>query len=360
MAAQKARVAVVGTGWWSTTAHIPALKRNPDVELVALVDRRPDALAKAAAAYGVDHTYTDVNDMLAQEEVDGAIVCVNHATHYEVAKACLEAGLHVVIDKPMVLYANHAHELQAIAQAKGRELIVGYPWHYTPISRRARDIIQSGELGAIQFVSCLFSSMVVEFLRGNDQAYAPDFGYPVHGPGSAYADPKLSGGGHGHLQLTHSIGSTLFVSGLRGDVVTAFMENFGLAVDLACAISVRFEAEGTYPAVGTFQGSGNIQRGDVGEFDIQIFCENGRLSLDQHNSLLYVRKPDGTELREGPLPAEERYPTHAPAYNLVDVILGRGENGSPAEVGVRVVEILDAAYRSAANGGQPVKIADLI
>lgn len=360
MAAHKARVAVIGTGWWSTTAHIPALKANPDAELVALADRRPDVLAKAGAKYGVEHIYTDVNDMLAQEQLDGAIVCVNHAAHYEVAKACLEAGLHVVIDKPMVLYANHAHELQGLAQANGRELIVGYPWHYTAISRKARDIIQSGELGAVQFVSCLFSSMVVEFLRGNDQAYAPDFGYPVTGPGSAYADPKLSGGGHGHLQLTHSIGSTLFISGLRGEVVTAFMENFGLAVDLACAISVRFQPEGTYAAIGTFQGSGNIPRGDGGVFDIEIFCERGRLALNQGQSRLYVRKPDGTELNEGPLPAEQRYPNHAPANNLVDVILGRGVNGSPAEVGVRVVEILDAAYRSAANGGQPVKIADLL
>lgn len=359
MAPQKARVAVVGTGWWSTTAHIPALKANPDAELVALADKRPDALAKAAATYGVERTYTDVNDMLAQEQLDGVVVCVNHAAHYEVAKACLEAGLHVVLDKPMVLYASHAHELQALAQAKGRELIIGYPWHYTAISRRARDVIQSGELGAVQFVSCLFSSMVIEFLRGNDQAYQPEFGYPVTGPGSAYADPRLSGGGHGHLQLTHSIGSTLFISGLRGDVVTAFMENFGLAVDLACAISVRFKAEGAYPAVGTFQGSGNIARGDGGVFDIQIFCENGRLALNQGQSLLYVRKGDGTEISDGPLPPDDRYPRDAPANNLVDVILGRGQNGSPAEVGVRVVEILDAAYRSAASGGAPVKIDDL-
>jgi predicted dehydrogenase len=360
MAEKKARVAVVGTGWWSTTAHIPALKVNPDAELVVLADRRSDVLAKAAETYGVKKTYTDVNDMLAHERLDGAVVCVNHAAHYEVAKACLEADLHVVLDKPMVLYANHAHELQALARAKGRELIIGYPWHYTSISRKARDIIQSGELGAVQFVSCLFSSMVIEFLRGNDQAYQPDFGYPVTGPGSAYADPRLSGGGHGHLQLTHSIGSTLFISGLRGDVVTAFMENFGLAVDLACAISVRFKPDGTYPAVGTFQGSGNIARGDSGVFDIEIFCERGRLSLKQGQSLLYVRKADGTELNEGPLPPDDRYPRDAPANNLVDVILGRGQNVSPAEIGVRVVEILDAAYRSAANGGQPVKIADLL
>lgn len=360
MADRKARIAVVGTGWWSTTAHIPALKDNPDAELVALADRRPDILAKAAQAYDVQRTYTDVQDLLRNEQLDGAIVCVNHAAHYEVARACLEAGIHVVLDKPMVLFAPHAHELRALAQQKQVELIIGYPWHYTSITRKAREIIRSGELGAVQFVSCLFSSMVIEFLRGNDQAYKPDFGYRVTGPGSAYADPKLSGGGHGHLQLTHSIGSALFISGLQGDVVSAFMQNFGLNVDLAVAISVQFQPVGGYAPVGTFQGSGNIQRGDSGVFDIQVFCENGRLALEQLQSTLFVRRPDGSEERSGPLPPDDRYPNRAPANNLVNVILGRETNGSPADTGVHVVEILDAAYRSAASGGAPVKIADLL
>ncbi len=359
MTNRKARVAVVGTGWWSTTTHIPAVLANPDAELVALVDRRPDTLAKAAQAYHVQRTYTDVDHLLNSESLDGVIVCVNHAAHYEVARACLQAGLPVLLDKPMVLFASHAHELRALAEQKQVELIIGYPWHYTSISRRAREVIQSGELGAVQFVSCLFSSMVVEFLRGNDQAYQPASGYAVTGPGSAYADPKLSGGGHGHLQLTHSIGSTLFVSGLQGDRVSAFMQNFGLNVDLAVAISVQFQPVGGYAPVGTFQGSGNIQRGDSSVFDIHVFCEGGRLALNPIQGTLHVRRPDGSEENIGPLQPQERYPNHAPANNLVGVILRQEANGSPADVGVHVVEILDAAYRSAANSGAPVSIADL-
>jgi hypothetical protein len=72
-----------------------------------------------------------------------------------------------------------------------------------------------------------------------------------------------------------------------------------------------------------------------------------------------VRRADGSEQRYGPLPEENRYPSHAPGNNLVDIILGRGVNQSPAEPGVRAVELLDAAYRSAAQDGRPVSIDEL-
>jgi predicted dehydrogenase len=355
----KARIGVVGAGWWTTTAHLPALKANLDAELVAVADRRPEALDKAAAAYPGFTSYTDHRAMIATEALDGVIVCVNHTAHYEVARDCLDARLHVMLDKPMVLEAAHARDLLQRAQAKGVELIVGYPWNYTEITRRARDIIQSGELGAIQFVSALFTSMVIEFLRGNDEAYRPAFGYPVTGPGMAYADPKLSGGGQGHLQVTHSAGALMFVTGLRAEVVTSFMESYGLAVDVADAISVRFQAQNGTPVIGTLGSTANIGVGDGGHLEVQVYCEHGRLVLEEIQSTLYVRHNDGREERFGPLPPEQRYPSHAPANNLVDIVLGRGVNESPADVGVRVVELLDAAYRSAADGGRPVRVAEL-
>jgi predicted dehydrogenase len=359
MSTQKARVAVIGTGWWSTTAHIPALKNNPDAELVALCDRQPERLAKADAAYGPVKTYTDVNEMLAQEKLDGAVICVNHSAHYETAKACLEAGLHVVIDKPMVLYAAHAYNLVNIANARGVEIIMGYPWHYTENTRRAREIVQSGELGAIQYVSCLFASVVLEFLRGNDQAYSPPSGYAVTGPGTAYSDPKLSGGGQGHLQVTHSAGTMFFVTGLQADKVTSFMENFDLNVDLVDAIAVRFKPSGGHAPVGVIGSTGNVVKGDSSQLELQVYFEQGRLVLNQSEGTLLVRKSDGTEKSYGPLDPADRYPTHAPSSNLVSLILGKGENESPVEAGVRTVELLDAAYRSSKAGGQPIRISDL-
>jgi predicted dehydrogenase len=357
----KARIAVVGTGWWSTTAHIPGLKDNPNVETVVLCDRREESLAQAVEHFGAMPTYSDVGEMLANERLDGAVVCVNHAAHYEVARACLDAGLHVMLDKPMVLEATHAHDLMQRAQTKGVELIIGYPWNYTENSRRARDIVQSGELGAVEYISSLFTSMVIEFLRGKDQNYREVFNYAVTGPGQAYSDPKLSGGGQGHLQVTHSAGALFFVTGLRADVVTSFMQNFDLLVDVAGAFSVKFEpvANG-YAPVGVLGTTANLGVGDGGHLEVQVYCERGRLVLDNINGTLYVRRHDGREEHFGPLPPDDRYPKFAPANNLVDVVLGCAPNGNPTEVGVRTVELLDAAYRSSAQGGQPVRVKDII
>lgn len=359
MSSQKARIAVIGTGWWATTTHIPALQANPGAEIVAICDKNATSLKKAADAYGPLKTYTDYQEMLAHEHPDGAIVVVNHAAHYEVTRACLEAGVNVMVEKPMVLFARHAYELERIARERNVELIIGYPWHYTELTRRARDIIQSGELGEIQYVSCLFSSTVIEFLRGNDEAYRSTFGYPVTGPGRVYSDPQLSGGGQGHLQVTHSAASMFFVTGLQADKVSCYMENWDVPVDLVNAISVRFKPTDHHPAVGVVGSTGNNRYGGGGYLDIQVACERGHLSLEQIQGILTVHGPDRMEQRYGPLPPPERPQSWSTAYNLVDVVLGRAENGSPAHIGTRTVELLDAAYRSAAAGGQPVNIADL-
>ena len=359
MTASKARIGIIGTGWWSTTAHLPGLLANPDAELAALADRSEAALARATAAFGPIPTYTDYHAMLAAERLDGVIVATNHTSHYEVAKACLEAGVHVLLEKPMVLEAAHAHDLVRIAAEKGRELIVGYPWNYTPITRRARDVVASGRLGALQLVNVLFASMVIEFYRGNDQAYAPVFGYQVTGPGQAYSDPKLAGGGQGHLQVTHAAGALFFITGLQAERVSSFMDNYDVAVDVIDAISVRFKPANGRAAIGTFSSTGNIGKGDGGQLILSIYGEKGYLLLDQGASTLHVRLEDGTEEDYGPLPPDDRYPKFATSSNLVDVALGRAPNGSPGAVAQRVVELLDAAYRSTAQNGQPVNVADL-
>lgn len=360
MVAQKAKIGIIGTGWWTTTAHIPCMLNNPDAELVALVDRREDAVVKAAEAYGLRVSkFTDHRDMLKRESLDGVIVATNHSTHYEVARDCLDAGLHVMLEKPMVLYAQHARDLRDRAAAQGVELIVGYPWHYTANTRRARAIIQSGELGAIEYVSSLFTSMVIEYYRGDQEKYRTVFNFPVTGPGSAYADPALSGGGQGHLQITHSAGTLFFVTGLQAERVSAFMNPLDLAVDVADAISVRFRAQSGSPAVGVVGSTGNLGIGDGGMCELQVCCAQGRLTLEHISGTLSVRYHDGREVRYDPLPESERYPMFATGNNLVDVALGRGANESPAEVGVRTVELLDAAYRSAAADGASIKVAEL-
>ena len=138
----KARVAVIGTGWWSTYTHIPGLRANPQAELVALCDTNADKLHAAAKTYRVERVYTSAGAMLDHETLDGVVIATHHATHAALAQACLARGLHVMLEKPMTLHAAEARALVALARAQGRELIIGYPWHFTRQALRARELVR--------------------------------------------------------------------------------------------------------------------------------------------------------------------------------------------------------------------------
>src|SRR4051794_989769 len=183
-----AKIAVIGTGWWATTAHLPALNANPAAEIVAVCDQRSDLLARVSDKFNVKRTYTDYNQMLKEEKLDGAVISVWNAAHHEVARACLKRKLHVLVEKPLVLYATHARELVELARLHQRELIVGYPWHYCQRAREARDIVQSGELGVVRYINCYFASTVIDFFRGDDKPYGKLFPYAMVGPGNVYSD----------------------------------------------------------------------------------------------------------------------------------------------------------------------------
>jgi len=352
----KARIAVIGTGWWATTAHLPTLQAHPNAEIVAIADLRSDVLEKAAAKHEVKKTYTDYREMLEKEDLDGAVVAVYHSAHHEIARTCLEHDLHILLEKPMVLTAPHARELSELASARGRELIMGYPWHYTPHTLRARQILHAGELGTIRCINSIFASMVIHFMRGDDSRYQSVFNYPVVGPGDVYNDPERSGQGQGHLQVTHSAGLLFFMTGLKPVRIAAMMENMGLVADVVDSITVRMDNG----ALATVASTGIMRPGDTDHLETRIFCDEGWVDIDSLAGTLQIRHADQALERPPPLQAAEQiYPMHMPSTNLVQVVRGEAANGSPAEVGWRTVEFLDAAYRSAAQEGQPVDVASL-
>jgi predicted dehydrogenase len=348
---EMARIAVIGTGWWATYAHIPSLIEYPHAQLVALCDLNPKRLEAAAGIYHVEKTYTDAATMMEQEQLDGVVIATPHATHYPLIKLALEHNLHVVVEKPMVLFAEHARELIELAEARNLGLIVGYPWHYNPHIRHVRDLIASGELGNIQYVNCSFSSQIHHFLSGREESHIKHH-YPVHGPGSVYANRELSGGGFGHLQVTHSAGVMFFTTGLRMRRVMAWMQNNGLTVDEVNSITVEFENG----ALGAVSGTGN---GHQRKLDLIIHCEHGSVDIDLVANTASIRRFDQSLERLPDLNDEDIYPLYAPSRNLADLILGRAEVQSPAEVGLRTVELLDAAYRSAERDGVPVSRDEL-
>lgn len=344
----RARIGVIGTGWWSTYAHLPALRADPAVDLVAIADPDAAALRRAGEAFAVAARYADHRQLLDAESLDGVVVATPHASHFAIVKDALERGVGVLVEKPMVLRAAEARRLVEFADQNRLPLIVGYPYHFVPQYAHLRELIAAGRLGRLQLVDGLFASMVLEYYRGNPAAYQSAFGWQVTGPGAAtYSDPAVAGGGQAQTQVTHAAALLLWLTGLTPTAVAAAMASFDLQVDLCDALALRF-AEG---AVGTLASTGGIPTPQSAhqQLEYRIYGDAGYALLDAMAGTCAIHAADGTIERLPDVPPAERYPKQAPARHLVDVLLGRAENRSPGALGAQVVALLEAAYRSAAD-----------
>lgn len=346
-----ARVAVVGCGWWSTFAHLPALSRNSDADVVALADPNRANRAAAAAAFGVPLQFDDVEELLDAVAVDAVVVAVPHAHHFRCARIALERGAHVLLEKPMVIDVAEARELVELAHRRQRELIVGYPWHYNLQALRLREAIAAGRIGKLEHVACTFASVARELYRGNPESLRDVLGYTLNAPGAdTYSDPALAGGGQSQTQLTHSVALLRWLTGLEAETVAGFMEGFELAVDLADAAAVRFHGG----ALGSVNSVGSVLPGHDELLEYRIFGENGHIQFDLLQGTASVHTSRREDLPR--LEPELVYPHWAPSVNLVELAHGHGTNGSPPEIGFAAVAFVDALRRSTDNGGAPIAV----
>lgn len=343
----KTRIALIGAGWWMTQYHIPGLQAYDKAEIVGVADKNPAKLEAVREHFGIDSLFTDYHEMLNQTHPDGVVVAVPHAYHYPIGRDVLNAGYNLMMEKPFTLKSEDAWDLVHLAREKGVHLTVGYPWNYTSHAHAAREAVRSGSIGEIQLVTGLFASMVIEYLKGNPEAYRGSFKFPVTGPGeSTYSDPAVAGGGQGHLQVTHLAGLMFWVTGLRPAEVFAFMENFDVPVDLVDAISVRF----SNGALGTLASTGNIAPDQQQNHEIRVYGTKGSIILNPIPGQLSIHYANGEVKTFEELAPEASYPEKATARNLVDVIADGAETSGPAEIGAITVDLLDAAYRSASTG----------
>ena len=352
---RKAKMGVIGAGWWATQSHIPSLRTYDKAELVGIADPNPEKLRLAAEHYEVRSTYQDYREMLSSSGVEGVVIAVPHAYHYEIARDALDAGVHVLVEKPMVLKAAHAWDLVERAKAGELELMVGHTYQFTSHARMAREIVQSGVIGKVQLISGLFASMVESFFRSRPGDYHHVFEYPVTGPEPrSYSDPRIAGGGQGQAQLPHAMGMVFWVTGLRAREAFAYMESFDLQVDLVDAISYRMDNG----AMGTMGSTGGLRPDQPANQEFRYYGTNGFLRQDIVNGKMDFHFNDGTSKVLPDLAADDIYPAHAPSRTLADLVLGEGENLASGERGAVTTELLEAAYRSAASG-QPVRIDEL-
>ena len=354
-----AKIGVIGTGWWATRAHLPAIVANPDAELVAIADPIDEKRERAASVFEPSASYANHREMLSKEELDGVVIAVPHTAHFQVAMDALGAGCHLMLEKPMVVESRHATALLAESAQRALEIVVGYPYHYNQQVLAVREWIANGEIGELLYVHSLFASIVWDLMRGNVDLVADAVGFTITPTGTdTYGDPALSGGGQAIVQITHSAALLLFMTGLRPTEVFAFMENRDLRVDLVDALTVRFEGG----CIGTIGSTGSSVRTQEELLEYRIYGTEGHILFDLATSDVSLHLADGSIVENPVAPTTSSatmysaaYPEDAPANNLVDVILGRDENRSTPQLGAEVVRLLEAAYESARTGQcQPV------
>jgi len=143
-------IGIIGYGYWG-----PNLTRNifeiPGSELVSIADFKEDRLQRAKNLYPNINVTRDYKDFF-QMGLDAVVVSTPPATHYPIAKECLEHGLHVLVEKPMTLNSQHAKELVDLAESRGLTLMVGHTFEYNSAVIALKEYIDSGELGDIFYI----------------------------------------------------------------------------------------------------------------------------------------------------------------------------------------------------------------
>ena len=145
------RAAIVGAGFIGPQ-HIDAVRRSGYADVVMIVVRDPDRGRATARSLGVPHAVTDIDAVLNDPSIDVVHICTPNHTHVDLAGAVMEAGKHVVVEKPIAIDRVGATTLLAIAQRTRRHAAVALTYRGYPMVRRARELVNSGRLGRLRLV----------------------------------------------------------------------------------------------------------------------------------------------------------------------------------------------------------------
>lgn len=198
MNSEKIGVALIGTGF-GQKVHLPALRANPNIEVVAVYHRDRNTAETIAKTHNILHAYTTVQDTINCPEVQAVTIATPPFLHYDMAKAALNAGKHILLEKPTTLNEAQAQELYELATEKNLIATMNFEFRYIPAWQRLSELLNDGYVGNVRYakVDWLVSSRA-----------------DANRPWNWYAQKDLGGGALG------AIGSHAFdyITWLLGDV----------------------------------------------------------------------------------------------------------------------------------------------
>jgi predicted dehydrogenase len=309
-------------------AHAKRLAPNPDVEIVALSDVDEAFTDRFIQRNLADYpakprTFTDPARMYAEAKPDAVVIVTPHTLHFEHGMQALDAGCHVLMEKPMVTDSGQAHQLAARVKETGKIFTIGYNTPCTPEFFYLRNLVRSKELGKLETVTGWLSQ---DWKKGT--------------AGSWRQDPALSGGGQMYDSGAHLFNSLVWTVEQPVSEVFAFVDNLGTPVDINGTVNIRF-ADGT---LSTITVVGNCPSSGAGMY---LTFEEGRVDIDGWSgSWIKVFRRGQGEVKYPPITGK----AETPDDNFISAILGRDEPRTSPANGIMQSELMDAIYESARTG----------
>ncbi len=335
----KVRTIIIGTGGMARHHINMMLQQQATTEIVALCDPSQQQLELASelfekAGLPVPATGPQLETLLQEfrGELDAALIVTPHAFHLKQATACLESGLDVLLEKPMVMNAREARKLIKTTKQTGRLLVVAFPGSLSPQIREAKNILRDGKIGVVQSV--------------NGMAWQ---NWKTNTANTWRQMPKLSGGGFLFDTGAHLLNTTCDLVGEDFVEVAAWLDHRGAPVDIIGTVMAKTKS-GVYV---TMHGCGDafptwaseiIVVGNGGLVRTGIWGERLEVQYGKARGFSF-------QTRKIKLP-----PSLGVWEQFLDVRDGKLENPCPPEVGLRMAKLWDAINESSQQGGKPVAL----
>ena len=303
---------------------------RPDVVIAAVADvdaKALDALAGLAHLAGADspRSFDNTPAMLASTggQLDAVYVSTPHIFHIEDSLSVVEAGLDLLLEKPMVTTAHDARRLEAAVHTANINLVVAYQAGLSPLYQDTIQRAERGEYGDLVSISATIWE-----------------GWADHYAGGWKQDPEISGGGFMLDTGAHMMNAVRMISGSRFACVSAYMNTRGRPVDVVCTVAAQL-ANGT---LVTMHANGDGP--PVGESQLMLFYREAVVTIDAWGRWREVHGPPQQRVREEVAAID-------PLNVLVDVRNGNKDNPSSVGDGVANALLWEAIKTSARLKGLP-------
>ena len=326
--ADQIKLAIIGCGGMAHT-HGDWLRDIPEADVVALCDINKDNMERLwKAKFGGREEirrYDSMEKLLKNppKGLDAVIIVTPHTLHFSQAMAALDAGYHVLVEKPMVTSSAHAKKLAEKVRKTGLLLQVSFQASYSAEFAYIRNAIRTNAIGELQTVTAW-----------SHQGWRPKTIDPKN-PRWRH-DPKLSGGGQMYDTGAHLFNAIAWCLDRPVEEVFCILDNKGMKVDINAVMTIRWQGN----VLGTATISGNNPGWDEG---IIIAGNKGRLHTGIHGGKLEHYDEKGQKIKY-PL---VNYPHYSPDKNFVYCLLGREQPMCRVRYGILHSWLMDGLYKSA-------------